>query len=273
MNGACHCLIFMEFPAFRFGRFTQGPRYRTVRTAGSGDYLVIATLGGAGIVRRGRAERVVGPTEALLYAPGAPQDYGTDPETGRWELAWAHFQPRAHWLPWLRWPTWRGGTGVLSLPTAEVRENFLKSVNAMVVAARRPAATAVEFALNRLEEALLWADLEVRRDDTLRIDPRIRASMDYLSGEPSRPFDLEPTARAAGLSVTRFSHLFKEATGTTPQQYSEAARLAHASFLLRESTLRINEVAAQCGFADPLYFSRRFRRRFGHPPTRHRGTD
>ena len=261
----------MDGESFRFGRFSQGPRYRTVRPDGSGDYLLIATLSGAGIVRRGGATRVVGTGEALLFAPGAPQDYGTDPGTGRWELAWAHFHPRAHWMPWLRWPRWQEGTGVLSLPTTEVLGSFLKSLSAMVRAARRPVATAVEFALNRLEEALLWADLEVRRDDALRMDPRIREAMDYLSGELAQPFDLERAARAAGLSVTRFSHLFKETTGKTPQQFSEEARLAHASFLLRESTLTVGEIAGQCGFADPLYFSRRFRRRFGHPPTRHRG--
>lgn len=264
-------LHIMDGESFRFGRFSQGPRYRTVRPGGSGDYLVIATLSGAGLVRRGGASRVVGVGEVLLYPPGAPQDYGTDPEAGRWELVWAHFHPRAHWMPWLRWPQCREGAGLLSLPTAEVRRPFLKSLKAMVRAARRPVGTAVEFALNRLEEALLWADLEVRRDDALRMDPRIREAMEYLSGDLGRPFELERTARAVGLSVTRFSHLFKETTGKTPQRFSEEARLAHASFLLRESTLTVGEIAAQCGFADPLYFSRRFRRRFGHPPTRHRG--
>lgn len=255
---------------FRIGRFSQGPHYRTVRSGGSGDYLLIATLGGAGRIRAGSAERQVRENEVLLYAPGVPQDYGTDAGVGTWELAWAHFHPRAHWMPWLQWPRWREGTTVLPLRNGEVRRHFRNSITGMVSAARRPLTTGIEFALNRLEEALLWADVEVRSDVALRIDPRMREAMDFLSNEVGQSFDLATTARAVGLSPTRFSHLFKESTGKTAQQYSEEARLSHASFLLRESFLTVGEVAAQSGFADALYFSRRFRRRFGHPPTRHR---
>jgi AraC family transcriptional regulator of arabinose operon len=62
------------------------------------------------------------------------------------------------------------------------------------------------------------------------------------------------------LSESRLSHLFSEQTGETPQVYSEELRLRLAQQLLVHSGLRVNEVAAEAGFADPFYFAKRFRK-------------
>lgn len=260
----------MPSPLLRSGRFCQETGYNTVRPTGSGNHLAILTLDGAGIVKSRGASTVVRPDRLLLFEPDAPQDYGTDPETGSWEIAWAHFHPRAYWSPLLRWPEWRRGVRILHLPGGEARQKIRAAFSDMIRATRRPLATAQHFGLNRLEEAFLWADLVARSDKALQIDQRIERAIDYLSSDFHAPFDLGRIARAHGLSVTRFSQLFKEATGSTPQRFSEAARMNHAIFLLQESNLSVSDVASQCGYEDALYFSRRFRRATGQPPGRFR---
>jgi AraC family transcriptional regulator of arabinose operon len=257
---------------FRFGRFQQGTRYRTIRPRGSGDHLLIYTQAGAGQIVSGPKKVVVRPGDVILFRPGAPQDYGTDPETGKWDLVWAHFHPRPHWSSMLLWPRHPGEAPVLHLPASgDVRRNFSRAVRDMVTSSRRPGASALDFALNRLEEALLWACVAAGRDLLLEIDPRIRRGIEWLSTELAEPFRLDAAARRSGLSITRFSQLFKAATGKSPQQFSEEARLNHAAYLLNGSTLRVGEVATQCGYDNPLYFSRRFQRRFGRPPSAFRG--
>jgi AraC family transcriptional regulator, arabinose operon regulatory protein len=251
----------MGIQTFRFGHFTQGASYRTIRPGGSGDHLFICTLTGRGRIHFDQEHLDLAKRDLILYPPGVFQLYGTAPDPGSWELAWAHFQPRTHWVPLLQWPRWRGGIGVLRLPPGETWEGLRTALSHMVSMAHQPSASATAFALNRLEESLLWADMVAREDRFLQVDARIRRAMDYIAKNLSVPFSLDAIAQIAALSPTRFSHLFKEQTGQSPLHYSEDLRMAQAVFLLRESGLSILEIANQCGYEDSLYFSRRFRLR------------
>ncbi len=58
-----------------------------------------------------------------------------------------------------------------------------------------------------------------------RLDERVQRAMDYFAVRPTEPFSLAPLARHCGLSASRFSHLFREQTGETPQVYAEELRL------------------------------------------------
>ena len=117
-----------------------------------------------------------------------------------------------------------------------------------------------EFAMNALEEALLWAQRAGGSGAPRALDERVRRAMDYLAAHPAEPFRLDALAKHCGLSESRLSHLFREQTGETPQVYSEESRLRLAQQLLVHSGLRVNEVAAETGFADPFYFAKRFRK-------------
>jgi AraC family transcriptional regulator of arabinose operon len=94
--------------------------------------------------------------------------------------------------------------------------------------------------------------------------------MDHLSAHLDQPFDLPRLASSCHLSVSRLCHLFKTETGLTLQRYSEDLRLREAQRLLTHTRLAIGDVAQATGFADPYYFSKRFRRFAGVAPSRWR---
>jgi len=76
------------------------------------------------------------------------------------------------------------------------------------------------------------------------------------------------------LHVRYVQRLF-EADGTTYSEYVLAQRLSEAYRLLanpRHAGRAISDIAQQCGFGDPAYFSRRFRRAYGAPPSELRAT-
>jgi AraC family transcriptional regulator of arabinose operon len=246
--------------AIMASEFDQGDGYTNWRPRGSSDWLLIYTVEGAGCITVGGAARALGPGEAVLFAPGAAQDYGTDKTAGRWRLLWAHFHPRPNWRAWMRWPEAGRGLGWVVLPVGEIRTRFQAAMVRTVAALRVPHGDAGEFALNALEEALLWAERADEGHFQSRLDPRVRRAMDYLAARPAEPFRLEALAWHCGLSESRLSHLFREQTGYTPQVYSEELRLRLAQQLLVHSGLRVNEVAAETGFADPFYFAKRFRK-------------
>jgi AraC-like DNA-binding protein len=76
-------------------------------------------------------------------------------------------------------------------------------------------------------------------------------------------------ARRHQLHIRYVQRLF-EADGTTYSEYVLAQRLSQAYRLLanpRHGGRAIADIAQQCGFGDPAYFSRRFRRAYGAPPS------
>ena len=73
-----------------------------------------------------------------------------------------------------------------------------------------------------------------------------------------------------GINRSRFTRLFAEAFGISPSSYIGNLRFRRALLMLRETALPIADVARSCGFDDPGYFSRMFRRRMGFAPGKFR---
>jgi AraC family transcriptional regulator of arabinose operon len=250
--------------------FDQGINYTNWRPRGSGDWLLIYSVRGGGTLRFGDRDHALAPGMAVLYSPGFAQDYRTDEAAERWRLLWAHFTPRPNWRAWLRWPEWIKGVGGMTVPAGEIRKGFEAAMRRAASTLRSPHGDAVEFALNALEEALLWAQQANQDNPLSKLDERVRAAMDYLAANSAEPFRLDLLARHCGLSESRLSHLFKAQAGVTPQRYSEELRLRQAQQLLAHSSLRVNEVATETGFADPFYFAKRFRKFAGCAPSEYR---
>ena len=80
-------------------------------------------------------------------------------------------------------------------------------------------------------------------------------------------------ADAAATSRSGLQRKLKQAMGVTPQELLHEARIKHACNLLRETALNVSEVAYQCGFSDPKYFSRCFKQRTGKTPSEYKSND
>ena len=99
---------------------------------------------------------------------------------------------------------------------------------------------------------------------------RLRPVFEFLREHLHERFSRSDLARRAHVSPTRFHYIFKEATGKAPAEFVQEARLRRAQELLITTGRAVGEVAAQCGFTSPYYFSRAFRRALGMTPTQFR---
>ncbi|MBW3636241.1 MAG: helix-turn-helix domain-containing protein [Armatimonadetes bacterium] len=251
-------------------QFHVGLSYTNWRPRGSEDWLLIYTDGGAGQFSTRLGTITARQGEVVLYAPGELQDYGTSPAAGHWDLTWVHFRPRQHWGNWLHWPRHENGLHYLRLDPEDSQEPFRAALGRMLEVSRRSMSSALDFAANALEEALLWGTVAASGTVGVAQDERVRQVADHLSAHLREPFRLEKLAMRSGLSISRLAHLFKEQTGSTPQQFLEQRRMQHACHLLRLTGLSVAEVAREVGYDDPFYFSNRFRRKVGQRPLRFR---
>lgn len=83
---------------------------------------------------------------------------------------------------------------------------------------------------------------------------------------------LRDLAKDVGLSESRLWHLFKEATGSSPAEWTMRQRLARALELIETSDMSVKEIAFAVGFKSQSHFTRVFRRAFGRPPFQYRQT-
>lgn len=103
-------------------------------------------------------------------------------------------------------------------------------------------------------------------------DARLARVTEYIRATLHEPPDYAQLARLAALSYCQLFRLFKSETGLSPQQYIEQQRIERAKRLLTVNRLSIKEIAAQVGFANQLYFSRRFQKATGLSPSQYRAS-
>ncbi|APZ50499.1 helix-turn-helix domain-containing protein [Salipiger abyssi] len=77
-------------------------------------------------------------------------------------------------------------------------------------------------------------------------------------------------ARALHMTPGHLNRIVRRDTGATLTQYLETSVMTEACRLLAFTRLPVAEVGYRLGFADPPYFTRRFRARMGETPTAYR---
>lgn len=250
------------------GHLDEGPEYRTFRRRGTEDWLLIHTVSGSGqLVGADGADVRTGAGDAVLVRPRTQHDYGTTPGSAKWELVFSHFHPRPEWLPLLEWPQPVAGIGHITAD-GEVHRRIVAALHRSARAGRGALARAELFAVNALEEALLWCDTQNRLGT--RTDERLLRVIDHVDAHLSEPLDVARLAGVVHLSASRLTHLFREHLGTSPQRYLERQRMIRAMQLLDLTSRPVAAIARELGWADPLYFSQRFTRFTGQSPTAYR---
>ncbi|NJK53175.1 MAG: helix-turn-helix domain-containing protein [Leptolyngbyaceae cyanobacterium SU_3_3] len=96
--------------------------------------------------------------------------------------------------------------------------------------------------------------------------------LDYIHDHLEQDIKLADLAALLSMSQFHFSHLFKQAIGTTPYQYLLQQRIERAKQLLKDSNLSIMDIAFLCGFNSHSHLSKQFRHLAGITPKAYRAS-
>lgn len=99
---------------------------------------------------------------------------------------------------------------------------------------------------------------------------RIWKARNFIHAHSNEELSLGKVARAAHTSPNYFSEKFKEATGMNFVKYVARTRFEKAAALLRETDLRVSEIAFACGFQSLSQFNRVFKKFAAKSPTEYR---
>jgi AraC-like DNA-binding protein/mannose-6-phosphate isomerase-like protein (cupin superfamily) len=99
---------------------------------------------------------------------------------------------------------------------------------------------------------------------------RFRQMLSFMEAHLADAITLSDIAESAHISVSESLRCFRARTSSSPMQYVSEMRLSKSRELLAKTDLKVTEVAARCGYADPGYFARIFKKAQGMTPVQYR---
>jgi AraC family transcriptional regulator, arabinose operon regulatory protein len=104
------------------------------------------------------------------------------------------------------------------------------------------------------------------------MDRRIELVIAKIKSDAATAWDSTTLATFVNLSPSRFRHLFKQETGTSPAQYLKEYRLRKAEKMLRTTFLSVKQVLKHVGLGSNTHFVHDFKKKYGMTPTEYRRT-
>lgn len=234
--------------------------FRTYSPTGRHDYYLMYLVRGQLSAVASDTQHLLSPGDAIIYTPGRPYGYSRAGDQPMIYL-WVHFTGSDAAALLKK----RGLTtaAVYHLNRGEEIESDFEAIQHLFIT--RP--------LYYLEEASARLDLLITHISRTALQPegaqprdRLKASLNYLNRHYAEPIRLEALSGMEFLSVSRYSALFRQVMGVSPQQYLIDLRLRNAHDLIMNTDMSVSEVARSVGYDDPLYFSRLFRKHLGLSP-------
>lgn len=124
----------------------------------------------------------------------------------------------------------------------------------------------LEFIYRNMDTLQQWEESRIR----LTAQIRIQKMLAYIYAHYAENVALEDIAGAASISRSEAGRCFQTYMNCSPIDALIRYRLQAAHKLLHETALTLQEISCDCGFHSVNYFSRQFRRLYGHPPSKNR---
>ena len=176
-------------------------------------------------------------------------------------------------------PSWLIGT--TATHTVDVPDGEVDRLEGLLQALadetqRPPDVRSLDLQRHFLSVLLLWIErwyeggTRERQADDQGVLELYRRFVEVLERDFARHHDAVHYADALAVPQAALSKTLAQVTGRTTKEHITDRRLLEAARLLRFTTLTVGEIAYRAGYADQLYFSRAFRRRYGTAPSDYR---
>lgn len=102
------------------------------------------------------------------------------------------------------------------------------------------------------------------------LPPYIEQALRYIKNNYREKVSVEDIARRTHLSVSRLFAVFKKQMGVSPISFLNSYRMSIAAEQLQGTTKPINQISAEVGVDDSIYFNKIFKKYYQMSPTEYR---
>jgi AraC-like DNA-binding protein len=96
--------------------------------------------------------------------------------------------------------------------------------------------------------------------------PSLRKTLLYIQKNYRQKISTEELSKVANISQQHLIRMFNKHLNSTPIEYINSVKIAHAMDMLRSPQMSIKEISYELGFDNPNYFSRLFKKMQGFTP-------
>lgn len=146
-----------------------------------------------------------------------------------------------------------------------LRQKALELLNVRLIFAVSSACSAVSELPNAYLDALLRLPVHESGDHII-----VRKAKEYLDEHLLEDITLTKVSEAIHVSPGYLSRIFFKQIGENFSEYIIRNKIQYAQKRLRETNLKVYEIAADIGYANPHYFSKLFKERVGVTPLEYR---
>lgn len=245
--------------------FNRNVDLRIDRKNGRKDYQIIYIQRGKGHFWLNEKEDVLGEGNIVVYYPNERQRYAFYHAENA-EFYWIHFSGTKVWD--LLKDCEFDSKAYVGMAT-QIARGFEDVIRELMIKRKKY----IEIANLKGEELIFLFNRE-KYEQQHNEDKAHRAELEKIIEEINLHYAdsmlVEELAKKYGASVEWFIKTFSDYTGFTPKQYISEIRLNHAKELLEFADYNISEIAQACGFENPLYFSRYFKKKYHISPSEYR---
>lgn len=258
-----------ELAVTDLGRYPRAYRHFYRREHGAREHILIVCDSGRGFCRVHEAELWLKPYQFVLIPAGTPHEYGAC-DADPWSISWCHLVGVHGDILAQQLPLTKAPFDIAPVAMAETSQLFELIFDVMKRGFSTEHLTVASSLIQAVLAVLLFDNAGVVNEAGKAKNRYVEKAVEFINRDMDKPISVEDIARAAGLSASRLTQLFREYVGRSPKRYLTRERMLRACHYLDATDVSIAQIADLVGYPDPLHFSRVFRRVLHRSPRQYR---
>jgi AraC-like DNA-binding protein len=261
-------IIIKNFYLTAIGYYPKAIYHERERKTGSNQYILLYCVDGEGQVYINDQVYTLKPNTYILIPKNIGHRY-TSSNTNPWSIYWVHFSGLTADAIYQR-SVAQDESPVKAIPYDEGRINLFEQVYAMLEHSFHEKEMEVTnlYLQHFVTSLVYYKELNPVAYET----DSVSLSIVYMKKNIHEKLSITDLAEQRGLSVSHYSRLFHQKTGSSPINYFNLLKIQVSCQHLYFTDRSIKEIAAAIGFDDQYYFSRLFSKLIGMSPLKYRRT-
>lgn len=256
------------------GYFPKAENHYIDRPMGCGEYLLIYCTKGEGWFVLDGKKHIVPENHFFILPAEQPHQYGSSAHNP-WYIYWAHFKgSKAKVIS----DKLQGANRIGMDDNSRIQDRiafFDELLNVLESETDEATVNYVNLSFNHLISSFLY--VQTYRDGKYSRNKAentffISLATHFMNENLENKLTLNELASHFGYSESYLYRLFYKETKYAPMNYFLHLKIERACQLLRNTNMKINQVALKLGFEDPYYFSRIFKKIIGMSPKDYRNS-
>lgn len=232
-------------------------------------WAIYLTRSGSATLEVGGESTRLGPNSVVVIAPGCSCTLTRSSSAEHWVYDFLCFRSRMDWIELLEWATSLNRPVAFTITDQQDFHWLCHETARLGSTTYRPDTLSERLCNNIIENILL--SIRIFSEDVTGIGARtnrkVQGAVDFILNHYGDEISLEEVANHVNSSSVRLNTLFREHFGISVIKWRDQIRMQKAKELIIHSQDSIKNIAHRVGYADPLYFSRRFKEHFRVAPS------